>query len=150
MFTVTADPTVAFVDAVKSRLTADATLMALVTGVYGHLSEAARTAYPYLVLGRRTSGDIIGGGAMGLGGNTATLQIDGWSDAKGPFAMSAIASRVYVLLERQTPAMAGFAWVMNSLTREMQEIFDEPDEDKPGARLYRMVQRWTAEIHEIG
>ena len=38
--------------------------------------------------------------------------------------------------------------VEGSLMREMQEVFDEPDEDKPNARLYRLVQRWTAEIHE--
>lgn len=150
MFSVTADPTVAFVDAVRARLVNDATLMALVTGVFGHLTEATRVAYPYLVLGRRTSGDIVGGGAMGIPGSTVSLQIDGWSDAKGPYAIEVIASRVYALLERQTPAIAGFVWVEHSLMREMQEIFDEPDEDKPGARLYRMVQRWTAEIHDIG
>ena len=26
--------------------------------------------------------------------------------------------------------------------------YDEPDDDKPGARLYRSVQRWVVEIHE--
>ena len=148
MFTVTADPTVAVVDAIKARLSADATLTALVTGIYGHLSEAARVAYPYLVLGRRTTNALVGGGPMGLGGNTVSLQIDGWSDAKGPYAISAIASRVYVVLERTPLALAGLTLVQGSLMREMQEIFDEPDEDKPGARLYRMVQRWTAELHE--
>ena len=147
-FTVTADPTIAFVDAVKTRLSADATLAALVTGIYGHLSEAARVAYPYLVLGRRTSGELVGGGPMGLDANQVSLQIDGWSDGKGPYAMSVIGSRVYAVLERWTPAIPGFVMVTGSLTREMQEVFDEPDEDKPNARLYRLVQRWTAEIHE--
>lgn len=148
MFTITADPTVAFVDAIKTRLSADATLADMVTGIYGHVSEAARVAYPYLVLARRTSSELVGGGPMGLGANQVSLQIDGWSDGKGPYAISAIASRVYVVLERWTPALPGFEMVQGSLKRELQEVFDEPDEDKPNARLYRMVQRWTAEIHE--
>ena len=146
MFTVTADPTVAFVDAIKARLSADAQLVALVTGIFGHLSEAARVAYPYLVLGRRTSNNE--GGAMGLAGGQVTLQIDGWSNAKGPYAISSIGSRVYAVLERQPLSVSGFALVEGSLTREFQEVFDEPDEDKPDSRLYRLVQRWTAEIDE--
>jgi len=146
MLTVTADPTVAFVDAVKARLEADTPLAALVTGVYGHVSEAARVAYPYLVLGRRTSDSSSG--AMGIAGGRVTLQIDGWSAAKGPNQISAIGSRVYAVLYRHTLAVTGFALVQGSLDREMQEVFDEPDEDKPGNRLYRLVQRWSAEIHE--
>lgn len=146
MFTVTADPTVAFVDAIKARLEADATLAGLVTGIYGHVSEAARVAYPYLVLGRRTSRPE--GGAMGISGTQVTLQIDGWSAAKGPAQIGAIGSRVYARLERHLLVVGGFVVVEGSLQRELQEIFDEPDEDKPTVRLYHLVQRWSAEIHE--
>jgi hypothetical protein len=149
VFTVTADPTVAFADAIYAALTADtgtSGLMTLVTGVYGHLSEAARTAYPYVVLGRTTrTGDA---GAMQIAGSRVTLQIDTWSDAKGPYDASRIVSRVYALLERRRLAVQGFTAVDGSLTCEYTEIFDEPDEDKPGSRLYHGVQRWVAEIHE--
>lgn len=146
MLTVTADPTVAFVDAVKARLDADTALAALVTGIYGHVSEAARVAYPYLVLGRRTSDSSSG--AMGIAGGRVTLQIDGWSNAKGPYQISNIASRVYAVLYRRSLAVPWFVLVEGSLERDMQEVFAEPDEDKPQDLLYRLVQRWTAEIHE--
>lgn len=146
MFTATGEPTQAVVDGISARLRGDATLMALVTGVYGHLSEAARTAYPMVVFGRRTfSGDA---GAMQLSGGTVSLQIDVWSNAKGPWEASRVLSRIFVLLERYPIVVACFAMVEGSLHCEMSEVFDEPDEDKPNARLYHGVQRWTAEIHE--
>lgn len=146
MFTVTADPTVAFVDALKARLSADATLVALVTGIFGHLSEAARVSYPYVVLGRRTSDSE--GGAMGLPGGQVSLQIDVWSNAKGPFEASAICSRIYQLLERYGLVVPGFDLLNGSLHRAMQEVFDEPDADSPNQLLYHGVQRWMADIHE--
>lgn len=146
MFTVTADPTVAFVDAVKSRLSSDTTLSALVTGIYGHLSEAARTSYPYVVLGRRSVPEDAG--AMGLPGSMVTLQIDVWSDAKGPYVATHICSRIYTVLERQPLTVTTFDCLDGSMRREFQEVFDEPDEDSPEKRLYHGVQRWSAEIHE--
>ncbi len=147
MFAVSAEPIVAFVDAFKGVLSADATLSALVTGVYGHLSEAARVSYPYLVLGHRSADGNAG--AMGIAGDVVTLQLDGWSDAKGPYQMEAIGSRVYVLMERRRGfRVPGFVPLDGSLHREMGEYFDEPDDSKPGSKLYRMVQRWTVEIHE--
>lgn len=153
MFTVSAEPLVAFVDAFRAVVAADAVLLAGQTnvrslvGVYGHVTEAARQAFPYLVLGQRTvDGDA---GAMQNAGVLVTLQIDGWSDAKGPFEIQAIGSRVYALMERRAGfTVPGFAVVAGSLHRAYGDYFDEVDEDKPGARLYRMVQRWTVEIHE--
>ena len=146
MFTVTAEPTQALTDAVSSRLKADTTLVALVVGIYAHVSEAARVSYPYLVLGRRSLDRHAG--AMGLPGANVSLQIDGWSAYKGPYEMSRILSRVSVLLERFPIVVSGFAPVDGSLTCEMSEVFEEADEDKPGNRLYHGVQRWVCEIHE--
>lgn len=144
-FAVTADPIVAFVDAVKAKLGADATFMAMVTGVYGQLPAAARTLYPYVVLGRRTS---TPGGAMQLAGNQVSLQIDVWSDAKGPATVSLICSRIYAVLERQPLILSGFSLVEGSMTREFQEVFDEPDADSRDQVLYHGVQRWVADVHE--
>lgn len=144
--TVTGDPQQAFVDAVGAVLKADAALQGLVQGVFGHLSEAKRTAYPYLVLGRRHhTGDA---GAMQKEGGHVSLQLDGWSDHKGPSEMHAIHSRVYVLLERQALAIAGFTLITGSVHREFAEVFDEPDVNNPTDRLYHGVQLWTCEIHE--
>jgi len=146
MFTVTAEPRQAFRLAFGARLRADAGLMAIVSGPYGRLSEAARVPYPYLVFGQQSMDRNAG--AMGLAGANVSLQLDGWSDYKGPAEMDAILSRLSVLLERQTLAVPGFAMVQGSLTCELSESFEEADEDMPDARLFHGVQRWTAEIHE--
>jgi hypothetical protein len=152
VFTVTGEPQIAFVDAFKTRLAIDSELLAggtswrSITGVFGHLSEAARTAYPYVVLGRRSRQN--NSGAMQIAGGKVTLQLDVWSDAKGPFEVSRLLSRIFALFERQPLRVSGYELVRGSVTCEFTEIFDEPDEDKPGAKLYHGVQRWTAEIHE--
>jgi hypothetical protein len=153
MYTVSAEPLIAFVDAFKAPIAADAVLLAGATnvrplvGVYGHVSERARVAYPYVVIGQRSvDGDV---GTMQRAGARITVQLDGFSDAKGPFESQAIASRIYALMERrQMFRVPGFDVVDGSLHREFCDYYDEPDDDKPGARLYRSVQRWVVEIHE--
>jgi hypothetical protein len=142
----TGSPTQPFVDAVRIALAADATLGALVTGIYGHLSEAARTAYPYVVLGRR--GRLNDSGAMQTAGGHVNLQVDIWSDHKGPSEVHDIQARIALLLERTDLTIAGFDLVLGSVSCEFEDVFDEPDTDKPDARLYHGVQRWIAEIHE--
>jgi len=146
MFAVTGSPTQAFIDALRAVLVADAALTALVAGVFGHLSEAARTAYPYLVLGRRSRQND--GGAMQVAGGKVSVQLDVWSDHKGASEAHAILSRVYAVLERRALSVSGYVVIAGSLTCEMEEVFDEPDADKPEARLYHGVQRWTADIEE--
>lgn len=148
MFTVTAEPRTVFVDAVNTILQADATLLALATGgVLGQLSQAARTSPPYLVFGR-THVDR-GAGAMGTPGAMVSLEIDGWSAAKGPYEMERILSRVSVLLERRPVlAMAGFEYLVGSLTCELSDVEWESDLDKPESGFWRGMQRWQAEIHE--
>jgi hypothetical protein len=146
MFTVSGSPVQAMVDAVKAALEADASLMAIVTVVTGHVSETERATYPYLVLGRRNrNGDV---GAMTIAGSQVSLQLDWWSNHRGPSEAQAIGSHVSRILERRALPVAGFALVRGSLTCDFEEVFDEPDEDMPGQKLYHGVQRWTAEIHE--
>lgn len=146
MFTVTGSPSQAFVDALSATLQADSVLMGLVTGVFAHVSEKARTNFPYVVLGRRT-GDG-NGGAMQMPGGQYTVQIDVWSEDKGPFVTSTILSRIFTLLERQPLRVSGFELIRGSLTRTEDEIFTEPDTDDPKQVLYHGVQVWTGEIHE--
>jgi hypothetical protein len=146
MFAATGSPTQALVDAIRITLTADAPLAALVTGIYGHVSEAARTAYPYVVLGRRSR--LNDSGAQQVAGGHVSLQIDVWSDHKGPSEVHSIQGRIARLLERANLPVSGFALIQGSLTCEFEDVFDEPDVDKPDARLYHGVQRWTAELHE--
>ena len=144
------DPTLAFVDAIMARLKGDATLTApttgLVKGVFAHLSEAARTAYPYVVLGRRHQSED--GGAMTVGGGEVSLQIDTWSNYKGPYQVHQIHDRIYVLLQRQSLVVSGYHLLAGSVTREFADVFDEPDPDMPSAVLYHGVQRWVGEVHQ--
>jgi hypothetical protein len=149
-YPVSGSPVTAFVDAIRTLLLADATLTGLLsspTAIYGHLSEAERTAYPYVVLGRRSRTNDAG--AMSVAGSMMSLQVDVWSDHKGPFEAQSICSRIARLLERASLAVTGFDYVTGSLTCEMEEVFDEPDEDSPDRRVYHGVQRWAAELHEI-
>jgi len=76
------------------------------------------------------------------------VQLDCWSDHMGASEAHAILSAVTRVLERRTLAVSPYTMVVGSLTCEMEDVFDEPDEDKPDARLYHGVQRWVAEIHD--
>lgn len=145
----TGSPVQAFVDGVRTVLLADATLTALLsstTAIYGYVSEAARTDLPYLVIGTRTR--TTEPGAMQKAGSRVTLQVDGWSDHKGPSEMHSILSRVAAVLERTAVTVTGFTLITGSVTCEFETVFDEEDTDAPEQRLYHGVQRWTAEIHE--
>jgi hypothetical protein len=135
-----------FVDAVRVKLTADAALVALVNGIVGHVSEAARLAYPYVVLGQRNRNSDAG--AMQTAGSNVSLQIDVWSNHKGPSQAHGILTRIAELLEREPLTVTGFALIEGSVTCEYEDVSDEPDDDAPDQRLYHGVQRWVAEIHE--
>lgn len=142
---VTGSPVQAVVDGVKAALTADTTLMARVTGVYGHL-PSGRTAYPYVVLGRRSRQNDSG--AMQTVGGHVSVQIDVWSAHLGASETHSILSDIARVLERRAIAVSGYSLVGGSLTCELEDVFDEPDEDSPERRLYHGVQRWTCEVHE--
>lgn len=142
---VTGSPMQAVVDGIKSALEADAALMARIEGVFGHL-PADRQAYPYIVLGRRTRQNDSG--AMQIVGGHVSVQVDVWSDHKGASETHAILSDVSRVLERRDIQVSGYGLVKGSLTCEVEDVFDEPDEDKPDSSLYHGVQRWTCEVHE--
>ena len=136
-------------DAAKIRLQGDATLTALVTGVYGHVPGAARTAHPYLRLSSPVL-DQDAFGAMGIGGGQVMFAIDGWSNAKGAHAMRAILARVLVLLERQDLTLDQHRLGGGSLHCTLSTVFDEPDPDMPEQLLYHGHQDWEADVEEVG
>jgi len=156
MLTVTGSPVIAVVDALRVILRADtdtghpeslATLLGSAARVYDHVPGAARLAYPYLVLGRRSRTNEAG--ALQAVGSVVSVQVDGWSDAKGPYQMQRIVSRVAALLERRpTLSLGPYVYLERSLTCEHEEVFDEADLDAPEQRLYHGVQRWALECHE--
>lgn len=148
-FVVTGSPVQAFIDAFKARCEADATLMGLIEGVFGHLDETERTPYPYLWFGQETRDvNAQDAGAMGLPGSKVTLELNGYSDHLGKSEMRAILSRVSVLFERQTLRVTGFAMMVGSMTCEFEDVDEEDDEDAPEKKLYRGIQRWSCVIDE--
>jgi len=138
-------PIQAVVDGIKTALDADATLGALVTGIYGYVPASTRATFPYLVLGRRSRANDSG--AMQHQGGHVTVQFDVWSDHKGPSETHTILSRVAWLLERAAVTVSGYEFVQGSLTCEFEEVFDEPDADSPERVLMHGVQRWVCEVH---
>lgn len=137
--------TQAVVDGLKAALDADATLGGLVSGIYGYVPAAARIAFPYLVLGRRSRTNDSG--AMQAPGGHVAVQIDVWSDHKGPSQTHAILSRVAAVLEGADITVSGYQLVLGSLTCEVEDVFDEPDGDSPDRVLIHGVQRWRCEVH---
>lgn len=147
-FLATGNAVEALIDAVKARLDRDATLDGLVTGVYGHVPRAARTAYPYIVLGRRDRYDDYG--AMQMAGARVILALDTWSNAKGPHTVHEILARVAVLLERHDLTLApGYALMAGSLHCVLETVFDEPDPDMPEEKLYHGHQDWEVLLEEV-
>lgn len=154
-FAVTASPKQAFIDALKSKLEADTVLMGTVasgglgvTGIFGHVSETVRKAYPYVVFGYEHEDDEGAAGAMGLAGSRVEVTLDIYSAHKGKSEARAIGSRIYAICERQPLRVKGFALMVGSVHREFEDIDDEPDEDAPSKRLYHGVQRWGAVLDE--
>lgn len=154
-YPTTGSPTQAVAAAIRSTLTGDATLMALVTGVFGHLSETERSAYPFVVVGRRSATDDAG--AMQVAGSMVTVQVDVFhgnnptatSNTLGPATVHQVLSRIYVLLQRRDVTVSGFDLLVGSMTREYEDVADEPDEDAPDQRIYHGIQRWTCEVHDL-
>jgi len=128
-------------------MAADDVLSAALTGIYGYVPAATRTAFPYLVLGRRQRNNDSGG--MQAPGGHVTVQIDVWSDHKGPSEMHTLLSRIAWLLERVDISVPGFALVRGSLTCDFEDVFDEPDGDSPDRVLVHGVQRWVCEVHAL-
>ena len=146
MFTVTGSPALAFADAIALALTSDATLMAMVTGVYAALPRAGRTLVPYIVLGKRESDDT--GGAMQIAGGLSKIFLEVWSNLNGPAQVQQIQGRIRSLLLRRTLLVSGYTMLANSLTCPMESVALDPDPDMPENTLFHGEQEWTAWLEE--
>jgi hypothetical protein len=88
--------------AVYAALTADATLMAMVTGVYDRVPE--RTALPYLLFGQGEARDASTGTTEE---EEARLELLAYSREGGRKQALDILERVHLLLHRQSPVLSG-------------------------------------------
>lgn len=82
--------------AVYALLSADATLDALITGVFDEVPEG--TAYPYVVIGEAME---LPANAHDRYGHETTVTLHVWSDARGFTEAKQIASRLVTLLDHQ-------------------------------------------------
>ena len=147
MFLATGNAQEAVIDAVVPALKADSQLMALVTGVYGHVPRAARASHPYVRVSQPLLNQDAHGG-MGIGGGRVTFAVDVWSNAKGPHAVRQILARLLVVLERRDLVPVGFHLAGGSLHCTESVVRDEPDPDMPEETLYRGHQTWDALVDE--
>lgn len=108
--------------AVYAKLSGDATLTALITGVFDHVPEG--TGYPYVVVGEafatpRNSQDRKG--------RRTAENIHVWSDHLGYSELNAIADRIIELLDHQALTVSGHDIVLSNF--EFQQTLDDPDPD---------------------
>lgn len=145
-FLATGNELEAVVDAVVPALKGDSALMALLTGVYGHVPQAQRTSHPYVRVSDPLLSDDFG--AMGVGGGRVQFAIDVWSNAKGPHAVRVILARLRKVLERRDLVVVGFKLAGGSLHCTESRDFTEPDPDMPEQLLYHGHQAWEALVDE--
>ena len=79
--------------AVYTRLTGDATLMALITGVYDDVPEDS--TYPYCVIGEESA---INSGTKTVDAVEHSLSLHVWSRYRGLYEIKTIMERIYTLL----------------------------------------------------
>lgn len=147
--TVTGSPNAAFADAVFRVLSTDATLLALVTGVYASAPDAAKLVKPYVIVGDRDFAPQDAG-AMQLEGGRARVTLDVWSDYNGPAETQDIQSRIRVLLLRASLPVQGFALFAGSVICEDEQCVADWDPDMPKQSLFHGVQAWIGLLEELG
>lgn len=94
-------------EAVYSQLTGDATLMALVTGVYDRPPEG--TVFPYVTLGESTGTDWSNAGTVGM---EHVLGLRIWSRQGGRKETATIMERLHTLLHEANLSVTGQTLVM--------------------------------------
>lgn len=142
--TVTGNAMEALIDAVIPVLRADATLSALVAGVYTKVPQSQRTAHPYIRLSDPALTDDFGG--MGQDGGTVRFALDVW--AKKPHTVHQVLARAKVVLNRADLALVNHRLAGGSLHCADEQVFTEPDPDKPEETLFHGHQAYEGLVEE--
>ena len=106
--------------AIYERLSGDAPLGALITGVFDEVPEGQ--AAPYVVIGEVTE---VPSEAHDRSGIDASLVLNIWSRYRGYKQAAQILREVDRLLHRQTLTVSGFTKV--SVAQEMHQFLRDPD-----------------------
>jgi hypothetical protein len=107
-------------NAIYTRLTSDATLMALITGVYDDVPEI--TSYPYVVLGDDSD---INYGTKTLDGVQYVINIHAWSRYRGVKEATEILERIYYLLHEYAIVVTGASAV--HIRQEFNTVLTDDD-----------------------
>ena len=105
--------------AVYNALSADATLVSAVTGIYDFVPEG--TAFPYVKVGDQT---MVDGGTKNKKGNDFTLMIHTFSRYRGSKEIKEIMSLVYDVLHESSLSVSG---AFNNMRFEFSDIIKEND-----------------------
>ncbi|MFC8442665.1 DUF3168 domain-containing protein [Streptomyces griseoincarnatus] len=116
--------------AVYARLTGDATLMALITGVFDFVLDD----YPYIVIGEATE---VPDNRHGGFGRQTVITLHVWTQAEGHGPGLAIADRVTELLDHQPLTITGLDWVATRF--EFSQTLTDPE---PPGNIRHVVLRY--------
>lgn len=119
--------------AVFSALSGDATLSAMVSGVFDHVPEGQ--AFPYVTIGESSAADFS---TKTEAGQEHTMTIHAWSRERGRKETKQILARIYDLLHDQALSVAGFT---NVLTRYVsaETVLEEDGLTHHGRARYRLI-----------
>lgn len=123
--------------AIYTRLTGDATLMGLVTGVFDAVPQ--EQTLPYVTIGQFEGEDWSTFAKLG---EAYAVNLHVWNDsAKGQKTVQAIQSRVDTLLNRAALTVTGYVAV--SCIREYVTVLQDPD-----GVTWHGVQRFRIHVNE--
>ena len=123
--------------AIYSALTGDGALMAMITGVHGHVPQG--TAFPYVTLGESTAVDWR---TVGHNGMETTLFFQVWSRERGHREVKQILAEIYRILNDAKLTVPGHELVF------LRYGFSQTSKDPDGA-TYHGVAHYEALTHEI-
>jgi hypothetical protein len=106
--------------AIYSRLTGDATLMALINGVYDFVPD--NKAFPFVTIGMA---DWTDRGSHTTEGYTGLVTVNSWTQARGRKTNLAILDEIDRLLHNVSLSVSG--WGVISLRRDMTTVLVEDD-----------------------
>lgn len=151
MTVVLGTPLAPFADAIFTRLSADAILVAMLAGgVVASLPKASRTNRPYVVVGsERELIDNGQAGAMSREGGEGFVVIDVFSDYHGPSQAQDIQARIRVLLQRTDLAVPGYVLYGGSLIVKDERVIPDYDPDMPERSGFHGVQHVTGLLEEL-
>lgn len=118
--------------AVYAALDGDATLGALITGVFDHVPPD--TAFPYVTVGEVTVADAS---TMGKDGQAHTITVHSWSRGRGRKEVKDIMAEVYRVLHKANLALTGHD--LAGMMFEFASTLTDPD-----GLTYHGVQRFRA------